>query len=628
MPHYFSRQSFELPVAAHHGDFLIKEKGMDMEKSGQNNDFNIKNKVLITNFETGRSMVEMLGTLAIIGVLSIGGIMGYSYGMDKYRANQTINEINLRGLDLIAQASRPGDINLSEWGTHTSTGYEWGEYGETEGQEDVVDMSLLGVPERVCEMIAEGMKNSLGGIKINDTSIGDTEIDCDDDNTMTFYFGTVLGQNNNPTPEPPKEEPDFECYETYSECTTSDGDAGYCISGFCKPAKCPSDWWGGSGILTSEECAVLIEEWGLCFTFTGKTCTTPEGTSGTCQNDGSCAENSVCEEDCNEYLQDEFGMTLEEFKNHPDPEMQAAISCFGCSITQSCDIMPFATCTTADGRQGICDPDRHGDRDTWIRCSALCKTDDDCNECSLCEDWGGYKICVQLNEKSHCTINGKSGYCHESACIPYAEDNTCGGNTCPGDNGCFSCFNDECITITDYTSVCSKNGKEGLCVEGYCDTTLCKSNDDCGSNQYCGSTNSSVENKYPKEFGICKDFAFTSFTSNGTTYYVSRDELSFYDAQGICQQYKSSLNFAPAEDFFLDDIGGGYAGNYALTEAGKNLFPDGGNSETYWFPTGSYLQGGYFRYTDSFISETTTFIGREYGWDESPNYPMGKVVCK
>ena len=33
--------------------------------------------------DTGRSMVEMLGTLAIMGVLSIGGIAGYRYAMDK-----------------------------------------------------------------------------------------------------------------------------------------------------------------------------------------------------------------------------------------------------------------------------------------------------------------------------------------------------------------------------------------------------------------------------------------------------------------------------------------------------------------------------------------------------------------
>ena len=37
------------------------------------------------NNESGRSMIEMLGVLAIIGVLSVGGIAGYSRAMMKYR---------------------------------------------------------------------------------------------------------------------------------------------------------------------------------------------------------------------------------------------------------------------------------------------------------------------------------------------------------------------------------------------------------------------------------------------------------------------------------------------------------------------------------------------------------------
>lgn len=41
----------------------------------------------------GRSMVEMLGVLAIIGVLSVGGIAGYSKAMYKYRMNQTIQTV-------------------------------------------------------------------------------------------------------------------------------------------------------------------------------------------------------------------------------------------------------------------------------------------------------------------------------------------------------------------------------------------------------------------------------------------------------------------------------------------------------------------------------------------------------
>ena len=41
--------------------------------------------------ETGRSMVEMLGVLAIIGVLSVAGIAGYTMAMRKVKANDILN---------------------------------------------------------------------------------------------------------------------------------------------------------------------------------------------------------------------------------------------------------------------------------------------------------------------------------------------------------------------------------------------------------------------------------------------------------------------------------------------------------------------------------------------------------
>ena len=49
----------------------------------------------IKNNQSGRSMIEMLGVLAIIGVLSVGGIAGYSKAMTKYRINKTIEQITL-----------------------------------------------------------------------------------------------------------------------------------------------------------------------------------------------------------------------------------------------------------------------------------------------------------------------------------------------------------------------------------------------------------------------------------------------------------------------------------------------------------------------------------------------------
>ena len=41
--------------------------------------------------QSGRSMVEMLGVLAIIGVLSVGGIAGYSLSMRRHRANGVVD---------------------------------------------------------------------------------------------------------------------------------------------------------------------------------------------------------------------------------------------------------------------------------------------------------------------------------------------------------------------------------------------------------------------------------------------------------------------------------------------------------------------------------------------------------
>ena len=45
--------------------------------------------------QSGRSMVEMLGVLAIIGVLSVGGIAGYSKAMTKFKINKSMDQISM-----------------------------------------------------------------------------------------------------------------------------------------------------------------------------------------------------------------------------------------------------------------------------------------------------------------------------------------------------------------------------------------------------------------------------------------------------------------------------------------------------------------------------------------------------
>jgi Tfp pilus assembly protein PilE len=43
--------------------------------------------------EKGRSMIEMLGVLAIVGVLSVGAVAGYSKAMTKYKRDKLMSQI-------------------------------------------------------------------------------------------------------------------------------------------------------------------------------------------------------------------------------------------------------------------------------------------------------------------------------------------------------------------------------------------------------------------------------------------------------------------------------------------------------------------------------------------------------
>jgi len=77
--------------------------------------------------ENGRSMVEILGVLAIIGVLSISGIYGYTIAMRRYRANEIVQTASMLAvmahaadsgkgecldLDSVNLSDRPGGVNV------------------------------------------------------------------------------------------------------------------------------------------------------------------------------------------------------------------------------------------------------------------------------------------------------------------------------------------------------------------------------------------------------------------------------------------------------------------------------------------------------------------------------------
>ena len=107
----------------------------------------------VLSTDAGRSMVEMLGTLAIMGVLSIGGIAGYRYAMDKYRVNETMDELNRRAIMYAIQLEQgvPASgtvLSNGEFGPKTTLGY--GVEGYVSSDTGYFEIALKEVPSSVC----------------------------------------------------------------------------------------------------------------------------------------------------------------------------------------------------------------------------------------------------------------------------------------------------------------------------------------------------------------------------------------------------------------------------------------------------------------------------------------------
>ncbi|MBO6281962.1 MAG: hypothetical protein J6N49_05485 [Alphaproteobacteria bacterium] len=98
--------------------------------------------------QSGRSMIEMLGVLAIIGVLSVGGIAGYSKAMTKFKINKTIDQVsqivgNIRTL----YGTQKGYNGLASW--------------DTSGIKIIKKAHL--VPDEMWNTAGTGLENPFGG---------------------------------------------------------------------------------------------------------------------------------------------------------------------------------------------------------------------------------------------------------------------------------------------------------------------------------------------------------------------------------------------------------------------------------------------------------------------------------
>jgi len=66
--------------------------------------------------QKGRSMVEMLGVLAIVGVLSVGGVYGYGVAMKKHKANELLHQASMLATTISSQILTDKPLNVQDFG--------------------------------------------------------------------------------------------------------------------------------------------------------------------------------------------------------------------------------------------------------------------------------------------------------------------------------------------------------------------------------------------------------------------------------------------------------------------------------------------------------------------------------
>ena len=263
------------------------------------NRFN-KNSFNTNMSQSGRSMVEMLGTLAIIGVLSIGGIAGYSYGMDKYRANETINDIMLKMVDLMSTANQNGVPDSTSWSAENPIGYPVSFV--TDIPSDRYGIQLQNVPSRVCKMVGDALKNMaivyVGGEEHNANE--QDPCDSSDKNTMEFYFDTLKCE--------PACKSDEICL--WGECVSNQVEA--------------TPWRGGDRNCSKDDDCGPCGTCGsgsMCYAkFNGYSCMTDTNVEGLCRY-GVCVPKSGCNETIpcngkNEYCASPNTSNAEPFPNN------------------------------------------------------------------------------------------------------------------------------------------------------------------------------------------------------------------------------------------------------------------------------------------------------------------------
>ena len=252
--------------------------------------------------ELGRSMVEILGVLAVIGVLSVAGILGYKFAMNKYIANETVNELAIRAndiayqMDKLIEANYAGEIEM-ELGNTTRMGYPIMARMSPQ-YEEYFEIFLSEVPSDICKLLLQSQWQSPYSIFVGIEEYEATPDICNSAEKVELayeFYKDMRGKEE--VPEDSRHEitrcrydNDCRC-GTCSEglCVSSCGPKEQCVKDSDNPHQlkcCPDD-----KVLGGLCCSSIVN--GECCTTMGQCCSpdTPLwDTTGLCH---SCTEDAL-----------------------------------------------------------------------------------------------------------------------------------------------------------------------------------------------------------------------------------------------------------------------------------------------------------------------------------------------
>ena len=180
--------------------------------------------------QNGRSMVEMLGVLAIIGILSVMALIGYTYAISKQQANMILNDVNLmlttyRVYELNHLIPDGKILNTEDLAVDTSFASEYFLEKEDSGYFHIIATE---VPYGACNILIDENLPYIEEIAANITTSGTCE--KDEKNEVYFYANADMDADLN--------EDRFERCSSEKPCP---GTCHICVRGRCMESdeKCP-----------------------------------------------------------------------------------------------------------------------------------------------------------------------------------------------------------------------------------------------------------------------------------------------------------------------------------------------------------------------------------------------------